>query len=268
MPDMSNLKKSPALAGKRVVITRPEGQAAALRNALEAAGASVLELPLLSIEFAALAETKRDVLEEIGQYAWIVFTSPNGVEGFFRQFFETFRDIRSLGMARIACVGAGTAKGIEALRLQVDLVPEKAEGENLARALLAENNVENEKILVVTGNKNRDTLVTILTDEGRAIVDTLPVYETRENDVSGLDATAEFRRAGADAIVFASPSAVEAFVAQAGTLKLSKTARQPKTVAIGATTASMMRECGIPLSAQAAEPTPAALAAAVCAALK
>jgi uroporphyrinogen-III synthase len=107
----------------------------------------------------------------------------------------------------------------------------------------------------------------MLSDGGLAIVDVLKVYGTEENPVGASPEAAEFRRRGADAIVFASPSAVESFIHQAASLRPEAGARQPKAVAVGPTTADAVRRAGIPLAATASAPTAAAVRDAVIAAL-
>ncbi|MDR2981018.1 MAG: uroporphyrinogen-III synthase [Puniceicoccales bacterium] len=265
---MARSKATAPLADKRIVVTRPEGQTESLRLELEKLGATVLEIPLIEIEYTADDAALKNTFDDIGQFDWIVFTSRNGVQGFFTQFFNIFNDIRGIGLARIACVGAGTAKAVREYHLNVDLMPEEATGEALGKEMVTGQSLEHLRVLVVTGNRNRETLVNILSEKGKAIVDTLSVYATYENDVEKMDAVESFRRDGADAIIFASPSAVEAFVAQARLLTPAKSARQPKAIAIGAVTAGAMREFGIPVAAQAVSPTPDALAAAVAQALK
>ena len=46
----------------------------------------------------------------IRSYDWLVFTSPAGVEVFFRQMEKKKIDLRSLGNAKIAVIGEGTKK--------------------------------------------------------------------------------------------------------------------------------------------------------------
>ena len=92
-----------------------------------------------------------------------------------------------------------------------------------------------------------------------AIVDVIKVYATEEKSVAESPEAAEFRRRGADVIVFASPSAVESFLHQAASLRPDAGARQPKAVAIGATTADALRKAGIPLAGTAAAPTAVAI---------
>ena len=82
--------------------------------------------------------------------------------------------------------------------------------------------MDSAKVLVITGNLNRDILVTKL-EEARAIVDCLQVYKTEPVDLSGDPAAAEYRRLGADAVLFASSSSAQCFVGPGGgTLALGR----------------------------------------------
>ena len=137
----------------------------------------------------------------------------------------------------------------------------------LATALLEADNLENLKVLVVAGSRNGDTISRRLTDEGQAIVDTFVVYETKEADAAESSDIDDFRDKGADALVFASPSAVKSFVAQLARVKPHEGARQPKVVAVGPTTAAAVRQAGIPLAAEAEAPSAAGIADAVAKAI-
>lgn len=252
--------KSNSLQNRRVVITRPEEQNAGLRALLEANGASVLEMPLIEISLDGNEEIANEIFSMLNEYDWLVFTSANGVRGFFKKFFARFKDLRWLGPCRIACVGPATKKAVEELHLEVELVPEEHTGTALADKLIAEQDLENLKICVVTGNRNPDTLSRRLTEEAHAIVDSFPCYSTDVADVNSREAVlADFRSRGADFIVFASGSAVQSFVTQAPNLRLEKSAVQPRVIAIGEPTASVLRQSGIPVAAIAAQATPDAI---------
>ncbi|MDR2429427.1 MAG: uroporphyrinogen-III synthase [Puniceicoccales bacterium] len=254
----------PLFTGKRIVITRPQGAATqALREVLAGHGATVLEVPLLDIEYAADAATLAAIWAQMGQYDWLVFTSANGVQGFFERYFESFDDIRGLGICRIACVGPATVAAVRAYHLHIDHIPPDATAAALAEELASTEDLSNQRVLIIAGTRNSDVLARTLEEKSRAIVQTLTVYATEENDVSALAGTEDFREHGADAIVFASPSAVESFVAQASRLTLRPGAFPPKTVAIGPTTAAALREHGIPVAAQAAAPAQGPLVAAI-----
>lgn len=254
---------SKKLQNRRVVVTRPEEHNAGLRDALEARGASVVEMPLIEITLDGDETVAAEIFSMISEYDWLVFTSANGVRGFFKKFFARFRDLRWLGPCRIACVGPATRKAVEDLHLEVELVPDEHTGEALADKLIADQDLENLKVCVVTGNRNPDTLARRLTEEARAIVDAFPCYTTEDADVREHPALEDFRANGADFIVFASGSAVQSFVAQAASLRLEKSAVQPRVVAIGEPTASALRQAGVPVAGIAAHASPEAVADAI-----
>lgn len=236
------------LSGKRIVVTRAREQAGQLTELLEAAGAEVLELPFIRIEPSVDTKVLGEVLAGLAVYEWILFTSANGVRRFFELFHKAYDDIRCLGPMRIAVVGAATAAAVRAERLKVDLIPDKANADALADELLEAEGLDGVRVLVVTGNRNRQDLVERLEAEGRAIVDTLPLYKTVRNDL-GTDPSAEtFRSEGADAVLFTSASTVKSFVDQGAALELAEGARQPLFGSIGPMTSGALKEHDLPLA--------------------
>ena len=99
-------------------------------------------------------------------------------------FFLAYEDIRSFGPMRIACVGEATAAILRAYNLEVELIPKVSTAENLAQELVATDSLDSANILVITGNRNREVLVSMLETVGHAIVDVLPIYDTDFCDVS------------------------------------------------------------------------------------
>ncbi|MBE7538554.1 MAG: uroporphyrinogen-III C-methyltransferase [Opitutaceae bacterium] len=241
------------LFGRRIAITRTRAQTSELRGRLEELGAEVLEIPLIDVVKDVSNDRLAEVFPEFGSYDWLVFTSPNGVRFFFEEFDRVFDDIRSLGLMRIACVGEGTARAVKERHLKVECQPEFSTGEALADALIATGSLDNAKVLVITGNLNRDVLVRKL-ESARGIVDLLPVYRTSRTDLSSDPRADTFRTLGADAILFASSSAVESFVAQAASLRLDKDARRPLAGSIGPLTSATMKARGVPVDFEAAKP--------------
>jgi len=228
------------------VVTRTREQASVLAGRLAALGAEVIELPVLRISQEISKDTLADVMLELASYDWLVFTSANGVHNFFGEFFRIFDDIRSLGLMRIACVGEATAKAVGELKLKVECVPKKATADALAAELIATGSIDNAKVLVITGNLNRDVLIKKL-EEARAIVDMLQVYKTEAVDLSADPVAAEYRRLGADAVLFASSSSAQNFVDQGAALRLEEGARVPLYGSIGPQTSETMRKVGLPV---------------------
>ena len=146
---------------------------------------------------------------------------------------------------RIACVGAATAKEVEKFNLEVELVPEDSTAEHLAKALVDTDSLDSANVLVVTGNRNREVLVKLLEEVGRAIVDVMPLYETDYADVEKLPTLDYYRTHGADAIVFTSSSTVDSFAEQEDVLTLREGARKPIHCSIGPITSESLKDNGM-----------------------
>ena len=248
------MSSAAALAGRRIAVTRAREQSPELTAKLTALGAEVIELPLITVSKEIDLHTLADAMTELGSYDWIVFTSANGVRFFFEEFRRIFDDIRSLGLLRLAVIGESTAKAVREKHLKIECMPKVATAEALADALIETGSLDSAKILVITGNLNRDDLV-IKLEAAQAIVDKLQVYKTEMTDLSAEPAAAVFRARGADAIVFASSSAVQSFVDQAAALKLEKDAIRPLAGSIGPLTSETMKKLGIPIDFTAKTPS-------------
>jgi uroporphyrinogen III methyltransferase/synthase len=120
-------------------------------------------------------------------------------------------------------------------------MPDVANGESLADALIATGSLDSAKIIVVTGNLNRDKLVKKL-EAARAIVDQLPLYITKKTDLANDPVADDFRQKGADAILFASSSAANSYAEQAGALELAPGATKPLVGSIGVQTTETLDE--------------------------
>ena len=261
------MSEKASLAGKRIVVTRAREQSPELTGKLSALGAEVVELPLITVSKEIDKHTLHDALSELGSYDWIVFTSANGVRYFLEEFYRIYDDVRSLGLLRFAAIGDSTAKAIREHHLKVECQPKIATAGALAEALIETGSLDSAKLLVITGNMNRDDLIEKLED-ARAIVDCLQVYKTEKTDLSADPAVADFRAKGADAILFASSSAVQSFVDQAGALKLEKNARRPIAGSIGPQTSETMKKVGMPIDFEAKTPSLDALVEALVRKLK
>ena len=245
--------QSQPLAGRRIVLTRNMEGSSRLAGRLEGLGAEILDIPLIEVRHDVNKEAARQIFTEFASYEWILFTSRNGVKHFMRTFLEVYGDIRSLGFIRIGAVGKGTVEALASYYLKPELVSPKATAMELAKALEKEQTLDNLKVLVITGNRNREDLVKELW-EHRAIVDALQVYSTHFCDLTDSTEASRFRREGADALVFASASAVEAFGEQARHLALEKGAKIPALCSFGPTTSERMKKAGIPVAVEAEDP--------------
>src|SRR5205807_2474818 len=70
------------LFGKRVLVTRPRGQAGDMVRRLEQLGAAVSVLPAVEIREPADWSPVDRALADLARFRWVVFTSANGVHHF------------------------------------------------------------------------------------------------------------------------------------------------------------------------------------------
>jgi uroporphyrinogen III methyltransferase/synthase len=199
------------LFGKRIVVTRTREQAGDLSVQLGELGADVIELPTIRIEHPDDRLSFAESVAAAHTYDWLVFTSPNGVERFFEGFYAVYEDARSLGGARIAAIGPGTAAKIKEYRIGVDLMPEKHVAEGLVSAFGKES-IEHQTILWIRAQESRDVLYDGLMALG-AIVDECLAYKTVAETADPTGAAARLTEEGADVITFTSASTAEHFFA-------------------------------------------------------
>ncbi|MAS79500.1 MAG: hypothetical protein CMI25_03720 [Opitutae bacterium] len=214
-----------------------------------------MELPLIRILPTEDRKLVAEAFAGIATYEWIVFTSANGAREFFKLFFRAFGDIRSFGPMRVACVGETTADVVRGFNIEVELIPSVSTAEDLAQSLVATESLDSANVLVITGNRNREILVTMLESIGHAIVDTLSVYSTDFADVSESADLPAFREKGADAIVFNSSSAALSYVEQEDDLVLEEGAGEPLLCSMGSQTSATLVENGLTVGIEAQTPS-------------
>ena len=198
------------LKGKRIVVTRSQEQAPELVNRLSELGADVIELPVLRICDPVEKREFAECVVNVHTYDWLVFSSTNGVRRFFDAFFATYKDARSIGGVRIAAVGPGTQKAIEAYHFAVDLIPERHIAEGLLEAFENDHHIDSQTVLWVRPENARPVLAEGLAKQ-HAIVDECIAYriEPEKDDPTG--AADRLAEGGADMITFTSSSTAKYF---------------------------------------------------------
>jgi uroporphyrinogen III methyltransferase/synthase len=240
------------LFGRRIVVTRTRDQASALSAQLRELGAEVWEIPTIKIELPENKSPLLDALLALGEYDWIVFTSPNGVTAFFDFFFKAFPDIRALGNLRIAAVGPATAAKLKELHLRIDAMPEEYLATKVASAIAKVETIENLRILLMRAEVANQELFAEL-DQMGAIVDDVACYRTvpETEDLEGNAARLE--KDGADWITFTSSSTVENFNARFDLAKLKERFPATRLASIGPETSKTLRNLGFEPDVEAPE---------------
>jgi uroporphyrinogen III methyltransferase / synthase len=167
------------LFGKRVLVTRARSQASELSELIDELGGEPVEFPVIQVRAPEGQEARASIdeaLDKLDLYDWVVFTSVNGVEYFFRHLRERGKDIRALYRARIAAVGPKTAEALAERGLIAEAIPGKFQAEDLLEKLKPELTT-GQRVLLPRGDKARKLLPDELRGMGLEVTD-LDVYET------------------------------------------------------------------------------------------
>jgi uroporphyrinogen III methyltransferase/synthase len=249
------------LWGKTAVVTRTREQASALVELLSAAGARCLEVPTLEIATPGDFGPLDAALHHLSDYAWIIFTSANGVAAFFQRLFEQGYDVRALGGAKLAAIGPATAQALRERGLVADVVPARFQAEDLAAALLP-HIAPGSRVLLARAEQAREVLPATLAQAGIQ-VDVAPVYQVRKPQDIPEEARPFIESGQIDIITFASSATVHNFAAMVGREKFQELAHKAVVAAIGPITGDTLKEYGITPKIQPEDYTIPALATAI-----
>lgn len=228
-----------ALFGKRVLITRTGEQSGEFARALLARGAQPILAPAIAIAPVDDTSAAERAFQELSSYAWLVFTSQNGVDAFFARLAARERDARSIGRAKVAAIGERTAARLRTCGVIADLVAAEFISEEIAREVVARSSAE-DRILLYRAQEARDVLPQMLQDAGLAVT-IVPAYTT----VIPPDAHFAQRVFEADVLTFTSASTVRGFVALLGDITVSQATSGKCIACIGPITANAAAQAGL-----------------------
>lgn len=246
--DQLNWFEALPLFGLSVLVTRPRHQSRPFAAALRDAGAQVYEVPLIELLPPDDWAPVDAVITRLHDYDWLVFTSANGAVRFLDRLWESSRDARALGAARICAIGPETARALRPYGLRADIVPDEYVAEAVAAALAAHRP---RRVLLPRASVARDVLPSALREAG-AEVDVVEVYRTGVPAVAAEALTAALPEV--DVVTFTSSSTVTHFVRLAG--------RPPagvRVACIGPITARTARDEGLTVDIVAEDYTTAGL---------
>lgn len=231
------------LWGKRIVVTRAREQASLLTRKIRDLGGIPLEFPTIQIVPLHNMSSLKQALKRIHEYQWIVFTSVNGVEIFFKQLALVNLDIRDLNGIKLCAIGPSTCENLSQRGLKVEVVPSEYRAEGIIEALQGKT-AEGERVLLPRARGAREVLPDTLRQQGMA-VDEIHLYEAAPvipDDISLLDTILNGQ---VDYITFTSSSTVSNFVKVLGEDKIPEIAGRARVACIGPITADKAAEYGI-----------------------
>jgi uroporphyrinogen III methyltransferase/synthase len=206
-----------ALRGKRVWLT-------CSRDVQPRAAQAVLDFGGVPVQ-QPLIELVPEKVPTLGNYDWLILTSPSAV----RCLLTQLDDLR--GLPKILCCGEGTAAALAKFRIQADAMPDGDFNTEGVLCTAQEVIPENARILRLRSDRAGEKLSTELR-KTFCHVDDVVICRNRP---------VHCEMPGCDGIFFASVSAVESFVAQFGVEKLEG----KEVVVIGVRDAEALRRYGV-----------------------
>lgn len=200
------------LKGSTVVVTRPKDKSGTMSDRLRAQGADVIEYPCIETDLIKECPEFETAMKNINDYSWIVFTSPVGVEMFFKKLSQHSLDIRQLFGLKIAAVGKETKRQLQDRNLTVDYMPNIYDSPNLAKGLL-ENIDDNEKlkkVMILRANLGTSVLTESLEKEGIGY-DDIHIYRTEHVSNEASFVIEKLKKDKINYIAFTSASTVAGF---------------------------------------------------------
>ncbi|MBI2408636.1 MAG: uroporphyrinogen-III synthase [Gemmatimonadetes bacterium] len=234
----------PSLAGRRILVTRAEEDAAAWAERLTRRGAHPVLLPCLSVQPIRDAMTATRLQAALNNADWLVVSSRRGVEC----------TAQLLGCAppphvRVAAVGPATAHAATEVWGRADLVASIPTSAALAAELAAVAHAatpESSLHAVIAGAaEGRRDAELVLASLGWRVT---PIAVYRTVAAPAIEKRMDLREGSIDDVLLASPTAVQGLLNRA---VLPCTAR---IITIGPTTSAAARAAGLTVAAEARRP--------------
>jgi uroporphyrinogen III methyltransferase/synthase len=213
-------------------------------------GAEVVCLPTIAIRHTTESGQVENVLNRLGTFDWIAFTSRNAVRAVF-----TWLEAQhgwALSGVKVAAVGPATADELRRWNVTPDCIPAEASGEALAAALTGIR-ISGASVLLPLGDLAGDHLQRALESAG-ADVTAIQVYETVPAEPTDTAALEALVAGSINVVALASPSAFRNLI----TIPvdgIGDALRRTDLVAIGPTTEAAIRASGFVPGAVAAQHT-------------
>ena len=225
-------KNHKPLAGKRVVVTRALEQSQSLVDALRAAGAEPVLLPLVAFASPDSSVDLDACLRNSARFDWVFFTSQNALRAVQQRCAELELPLeKAFAGVKIATVGPATAEAVTAGGLTVNFISKIHTGVALAQELSAE--AKNKRVLLPRSDRANPDLIEVLNLRGWQVTPVVAYKTVSPNSDSPGEVESLLGR-DADAILFFSPSAVHHLRDLLGSDRLRELSHRMTFLAIGA----------------------------------
>jgi uroporphyrinogen III methyltransferase/synthase len=228
------------LSGKRILVTRPQAQAAALIDRLVELDAVPVVFPTIEIIASEDPSLLDRAILDLPAYRWVIFTSVNGVSAFWKRLGALGKTSADFLGIQVAAIGPATAQALRERGVEPGFVPDEYVAEAILPGL---GDVRGRRILLPRADIARKALVRALEEQG-ALPEEITVYRTlpAQPDPQAL---AELER-GVDIATFTSSSTVRNFLELMGE-HAAGLLRGTVIACIGPITAATAQEYGLPV---------------------
>ncbi len=142
-----------ALAGHRILLTRPEGQVGPITDRLRASGAKIAHFPAIRV---TLLPPNRAALATLARATILVFASANAARGLASGPDSLTRIVPH--STKIAAIGPATARTLRELGLKPELVAPPPHDSEALLSMPDLRELERQRVIIARGRGGRETL--------------------------------------------------------------------------------------------------------------
>ena len=249
------------LSGRRIIITRAADQAGEFSAILNNLGAITLECPTIQLVEPDNWDELDAAIVTLSNFDWLVLTSVNAVNFFFRRLAALGFDARALGNCKVCAVGPKTAGALSSYGILPDLIPSDYKAESVVSefSLL---DISGSRVLFPRADLAREVIPLSLQKMG-ALVSAPVAYRNILPNRLCPEALLALEKRSVDCITFTSSSTALNLAELIGADLLANMLQGVAVASIGPITSKTCRELGLKVDIEPSQFTLSALSAAI-----
>lgn len=204
------------LAGKRILVTRPSGQAAGLSESIRKAGGEPLEFPTIEIQGLADPEIFFAVADRLESYDIAIFVSRNAVGKAMELLYARRGGKPWPAHLKVATVGSGSREELEQRGISGVIAPAARPDSEALLALAEFADVAGKRIVIFRGEGGRRQLGETLAARG-ARVEHAVCYRRARPDADNAALRLALRQGAFDGVAVSSSEGLANLFEMAGT---------------------------------------------------
>ncbi|UCG48350.1 MAG: uroporphyrinogen-III C-methyltransferase [Phycisphaerales bacterium] len=240
------------LFGKTILVTRDVPGNAAFAAKIIRRGGSPVEFATIKIRPLTDSAEFIKTLAQFSKYHWIIFTSVNGVTTFFDALYALGKDARAFASAKVAAIGSRTAAHLADFGIKADFVPTVFTGRQLAAQLIARENLQDKRILLLRSRLASSDLPDVLREAAAEVAD-VPIYTADPANADPAPLFEQITTGRINWLTFASPSSARIFFEQISPETVN--ASKALVASVGPVTTDCLEGLGVRVDLTAAEHT-------------